>query len=213
MCNLFESQLLRHLLFFFISVCLSLSLFYVALSVYVCSCRFVRFFYTHTFSLLIPSNFFFFSLSSHLFVHTRDMDTQWKREETFFLLYKKKYIDEETRSHYINSFNVIVFTFRHRFNEMMDWFDPVTHSFVSCRSMHHTGIILAAVNNRYVYDNGCEPWPIRCWLRTKAFFSLSPSCSPPVASYSTLIVVWSRLSDWGDEENKLVLVLPPSINK
>jgi hypothetical protein len=173
MFNIFESKLLRHLLFFFISVCLSL--FYVALSVYVCSCRFVRFFFIHTFSLLIPSNFsfFFLSHSSHLFVHTRDMDTQWKGRNVFSCCIKKKekkYIDEETRSHYINSFNVIVFTFRHRFNEMMDWFDPVTHSFVSCRSMHHTGIILAAVNNRYVYDNGCEPWPIRCWLRTKAFF-------------------------------------------
>ncbi len=92
--------------FFFFSV----SLFYVALSVDVCSCRFVRFF-LYTFSLLIPSSFF--SLPICLFTHATWIHSE--REETFFLLYKKKYIDEETWSHYINSFNVIIFTFSFSF--------------------------------------------------------------------------------------------------
>ena len=118
MCNLFESQFIRHLrfpffFFFFFFFCLSISLFcrIGCIRVFVPFCSFL-----YTFSLLIPESFFFFCLvlffffcSSFVCSHTRHGYTV-NREETFSCCIKQnqkkkrkkyiyKYIVEETWSH------------------------------------------------------------------------------------------------------------------
>ena len=142
MCNLLESQFKPTSSR--LSLSLSLSLYFVASGVYVCSCRFFFFFLISTSS---SSSFFytnsrywflcFSSFSFFSFVRTRDMDTQWKgKKRLFFVLILYKI----SKKHGAIVWNVrLLIPFSRRFppsigrarEEMIDWFDPVTHTFVS----------------------------------------------------------------------------------
>ena len=226
---------------FALSHSLTLSLYFVSHWVSTCvrAVLFVSvFFYTHSRYWFLRFLLHLLLLPICLFTHATWIHSE--REETFFFSgcikqnkekedSEKKYIlstEKHAGSHLLRSRSRKTNDFFSSSSVELWFLDPVTYSFISCRSMHHTeGLFWLPVNNRYrwIYDNGCEPWPSHCWSRNEnalvrsfvLFLSLArfPSSSPPVASYSTLIVLWNRLSDWGGEKNKLVLVLPPSINK